>query len=99
MVRLLILRGLDKHLANRSNIFAKLENDSATIAVTENSHGANAGDYVTFSGAASLGGNITAAVLNQEYVIDSITDGNVYRFTATATANSSDTGNGGTVAL
>ena len=89
------ITGVRKTSTN-NNIFAKLENDSATIVVTDNSHGANAGDYVTFSGAASLGGNITAAVLNQEYVIDSITDGNVYRFTATATANSSDTGNGGT---
>ena len=70
-------------------------NTSASITVTENSHGANAGDYVTFSGAASLGGNITAAVINKEYVIDSVTDGNVYKFTATATANSSDSGNGG----
>ena len=70
-------------------------NGSASITVTENSHGANAGDYVTFSGAASLGGNITAAVINKEYVIDSVTDGNVYKFTATATANSSDSGNGG----
>ena len=70
-------------------------NTSASITVTENSHGANAGDYVTFSGAASLGGNITAVVINKEYVIDSITDGNNYKFTATATANSSDSGNGG----
>ena len=70
-------------------------NTSASITVTENSHGANEGDYVTFSGAASLGGNITAAVINKEYVIDSITDGNNYKFTATATANSSDSGNGG----
>jgi len=70
-------------------------NTSASITVTENSHGANAGDYVTFSGAASLGGNITAAVINKEYVIDSVTDGNIYKFTATATANSSDSGNGG----
>ena len=70
-------------------------NGSASVTVTENSHGANAGDYVTFSGAASLGGNITAVVINKEYVIDSITDGNVYKFTATATANSSDSGNGG----
>ena len=70
-------------------------NDQLVVTVTENSHGANAGDYVTFSGAASLGGNITAAVINKEYVIDSITDGNVYKFTATATANSSDSGNGG----
>ena len=89
------ITGVRKTSTN-NNIFAKLENDSATIVVTDNSHGANAGDYVTFSGAASLGGNITAAVLNQEYVIDSITDGNVYRFTATATASSDDTGNGGT---
>ena len=70
-------------------------NTSASITVTENSHGANAGDYVTFSGAASLGGNITAAVINKEYVIDSVTDGNVYKFTATATASASDSGNGG----
>ena len=70
-------------------------NGSASITVTENSHAANAGDYVTFSGAASLGGNITAAVINKEYVIDSVTDGNVYKFTATATASASDSGNGG----
>ena len=70
-------------------------NGSASITVTENSHGANSGDYVTFSGAASLGGNITAAVINKEYVIDSVTDGNVYKFTATATASASDSGNGG----
>ena len=70
-------------------------NGSAIITVTEASHGANAGDYVTFSAAASLGGLITAAVLNQEYVIVTITDANIFTFTATATANSSDSGNGG----
>jgi len=89
------ITGVRKTSTN-NNIFAKFANDSATIVVTDNSHGANAGDYVTFSGAASLGGNITAAVLNKEYVIDSITDGNVYKFTATALASSDDTGNGGT---
>ena len=68
---------------------------SASISVAETSHGAIAGDYVTFSGAASLGGLITAAVLNQEYVIDSITNVNAFKFTATATANGSDTGDGG----
>ena len=70
---------------------------SASISVAETSHGAIAGDYVTFSGAASLGtsNNITAAVLNQEYVIDSITSVNAFKFTATATANANDTGDGG----
>jgi len=37
---------------------------SSTITVTSASHGAITGDFVTFSGAVSLGGNLTAAVLN-----------------------------------
>ena len=57
-------------------------NGSSTITVTENGHGAIAGDFVTFSGAASLGGNITANVLNQEYEIQTVTDSNVYTITA-----------------
>ena len=42
-----------------------------------------------------MGGNITAGVLNQEYVIVSILNVNSYTITATATANASDTGDGG----
>jgi hypothetical protein len=70
-------------------------NGSATIAVTDPAHGANENDFVTFSGAASLGGNITATVLNAEYKIVSLISSNSYTITATATANGSDTGNGG----
>ena len=70
-------------------------NGSATITATDSAHGAVIGDFVTFSSAVSLGGNITAAVLNQEYEIVSVPTANTYTFTATATANSSDTGNGG----
>jgi hypothetical protein len=68
---------------------------SATITATDSSHGAVAGDFVTISGAVSLGGNITATVLNQEYQIVSVPTANTYTFTATATANASDSGNGG----
>jgi len=68
---------------------------SATITATDSSHGAVTGDFVTISGAVSLGGNITAAVLNQEYQIITVPDSNTFTFTATATANSSDSGNGG----
>jgi len=68
---------------------------STTITATDSDHGAVAGDFVTFSGAATLGGNITAAVLNQEYQINTVPTVNTYTFTATATANSSDSGNGG----
>jgi len=70
-------------------------NGSATITVTDASHGALVGDFVTFSGAASLGGDITADVLNQEYEIQTVPSSNTYTITATATANASDTGNGG----
>jgi hypothetical protein len=74
---------------------------SSTITATDSSHGAVNGDFVTISGAVSLGGNITAAVLNQEYQISLVTGDNTYEITAkdtsgaTVTANSSDSGNGG----
>ena len=76
-------------------------NGSSTITVTDASHGAAQNDFVTFSGAVSLGGVITAAVLNHEYQVVSIVNGNSYTFLATdangnsVTANGSDTGNGG----
>ena len=52
--------------------------DSSTIEVTDTSHGAVTGDFVTFSGATTLGGNITANVLNQEYQITAVKDANTY---------------------
>ena len=70
-------------------------NGSATLTITDAGHGAREGDFVTFSGAVSLGGNITAVVLNAEYQIVTVPDANSYTITATATANASDTGNGG----
>ena len=70
-------------------------NGSATITATDSAHGAVKNDFVTISGAVSLGGNITAAVLNQEYQVASVPTANTFTFTATATANASDSGNGG----
>ena len=76
-------------------------NGSSTVTVADTSHGASKGDYVTYSGAASLGGLVIAAALNQEYSIDSIVNANSYKIIAkdtdgdTITANSSDSGNGG----
>ena len=57
-------------------------NGSATITVTDTAHGAVSGDFVTFSGAASLGGNITAGVLNQEYNITEVLTGDTYTIAA-----------------
>ena len=64
-------------------------NGSAVITVTDTAHGAITGDFVTFSGATGLGGNITATVLNAEYQITVLT-ANTYTFTASATANATD---------
>ena len=96
------------------NVTFSATNGSSVITVTDTNHGAAKNDFVTFSGAASLGGNITANVLNQEYQITEIVDTNSYKISARAasttiksitvdgqinasavTANSSDTGNGG----
>jgi hypothetical protein len=68
---------------------------STTLTVTDAAHGAQAGDFVTYSGAASLGGAITATVLNKEYQVVSITSNNVYTITSSVAANASDVGNGG----
>jgi len=70
-------------------------NGSSTITVSDNAHGCIPGDFVTFSDAVSLGGNVTAAVLNQEYEILTVPNDNQYTIQVSATANSSDTGNGG----
>ena len=76
-------------------------NGDATITVADTAHGAVQNDFVTFSGAASLGGLITANVLNQEYQIATIVNANSYTIEAkdtdgaTVTANASDSGNGG----
>jgi hypothetical protein len=76
-------------------------NGSSTLTVTDTAHGAAQGDFVTFSGAASLGGNVVAAVINQEYEIATVPSTSTYTITAkdtsgaTVTANASDSGNGG----
>ena len=70
-------------------------NGSSTLTVTCAGHGAQVGDFVTFSGAVSLGGNITAAVLNREFVVVTVPSTNTFTVTASATATGADSGNGG----
>ena len=55
---------------------------SSTITVTDAAHGAVVNDFVTFSDAVGLGGNITAGVLNQEYYVTEVVDENNYTITA-----------------
>lgn len=70
-------------------------NGSSELTVSDTSHGAVLDDFVTFSGAVSLGGNVTADELNKEFQITSIIDNNTYTVELAVTANASDTGNGG----
>jgi hypothetical protein len=70
-------------------------NGSTVITVSATNHGCVNGDYVTYNEATSLGGTITAAVLNTEHQITYI-NANSYTISVSVAANSSDTGNGGT---
>jgi hypothetical protein len=68
---------------------------SATIEVSDTTHGATLGDFVTFSGAVSLGGAITADVLNAEHQITAVVDADTYEIEVSVAATASDSGNGG----
>ena len=70
-------------------------NGSAVITVTDTSNGVYLNDFVTFSGAVSLGGNITAAILNAEHQVTQVVNTNTYRITVSVAANASDSGSGG----
>jgi hypothetical protein len=81
---------------------------SSTITVTDVAHGALINDFVTYSGVAvgGLGGNITQAVLEQEYQVAQVIDQDTYTIIAKdpttglpVTSNASDTGNGGATVI
>jgi len=69
-------------------------NGSSTIDVADTNHGSATGDFVTFSGAASLGGQITADVLNQEYQIHVVDENNYTIEARTVSTIASITDNG-----
>lgn len=72
---------------------------SSVITVADAGHGCVTGDFVTFSGATGLGGNITSDVLNQEYQV-AVVNANSYTINVGVTANATDVSGspgGGTV--
>lgn len=72
---------------------------SSVLTVADVAHGCINGDFVTFSGATGLGGNVTAEVLNQEYQVTVLTDDS-YTITLSVTADATDVSGspgGGTV--
>jgi hypothetical protein len=74
------LEGLERGIEG-TTVAAHTSGDSvtcATLIVSDTAHGALDNDYVTFSGAATLGDQITADVINQEYKISHIVNDNTY---------------------
>jgi hypothetical protein len=57
-------------------------NGSSDVVVSDTDHGAVVNDFVAFSGASSLGGTITAGVLNQEYYVTEVVDADSYKIVA-----------------
>lgn len=85
--------------ASLTNPFTAVDG-SSTITVNDVAHGAAVGDFVTFSGATGLGGNISSAVLNAEHVVTGLVDADNYRISVGVTANATDAAGspgGGTV--
>jgi hypothetical protein len=68
---------------------------SSTLSITDVAHGVYLGDFVSYSNATTLGGNITALVLNQEYEITNVVDDDTYEINVVVLADASDTGDGG----
>jgi hypothetical protein len=68
---------------------------SSTLSITDVAHGAYLGDFVIYSNATTLGGNITALVLNQEYEITNVVDDDTYEINVVVLADASDIGDGG----
>ena len=69
--------------------------NSASLTVVDSTYNPSAGDYVIISGATSLGGNVTANVLNTTFTVTSVVNANAYTITLPVNANASDTSNGG----
>ena len=67
----------------------------STMTVTDVANGSIVGDFVTFSGATTIGGNVTATVLNAEYQIVTIIDDDTYTVTLPVTSNVTDAAGGG----
>jgi len=63
---------------------------SALLTVTDVAHGATAGDFVTFSGATGLGGNVSSDVLNAEFEVVEVLTADTYTVTLPVTANATD---------
>ena len=80
-----------------ANPFTTGSASSGIVTVTDIGHGANSGDFVTFTGAATTDG-ITAAQLNLEFEI-TVVNANTYTVTTAGSATSGSTAGGGSAVI
>ena len=73
--------------------------DSPVIIVTDEAHNAIGRGLVTFNGAESLGGSITAEILNGQFTITSIPSEDTYTIETSVVASADDLGNGGSATV
>lgn len=66
-----------------------------TMTVTDVANGSVVGDFVTYSGATTIGGNVTDTVLNAEYQITQILTDDTYTVTLPVTSDTTDAAGGG----
>ena len=70
--------------------------NSSSITVIDGTYHPSVGDYFIISGATSLGGNVTAPVLNGEHIVTSLINSTAYTFSvAPVVASAGDSSNGG----
>jgi hypothetical protein len=70
-------------------------NGSSVMTVTDVANGSVVGDFVTYSGATTIGGNVTDTILNAEYQIASIVSDDVYTVTLPLVSDTTDAAGGG----
>ena len=84
-----------QYVAPAGDVTLAATNGSSIITMdTTSASNANVGDFFTIADAVSLGGAITATVLNSEFRVLTVV-ANLVTFDCGVTANASDTGNGG----
>lgn len=81
-----------RETATLTNPFATVSG-SSVVTVTDAAHGAVSGDFVTYSGATTVGG----LTLNGEFEVVSVPNGNSYTINAPSDASSTVAAGGGTV--
>jgi hypothetical protein len=71
---------------------------NTTMTITDAQYAPNIGDYITITGAVGLGGNITATILNSDFVVTGVGSGN-YTVTLPITPGAGNTGTGGSAVV